>query len=215
MKVRQLQGFSMVELGVILAIVGVLSIAAAPSISAWVDNQRLKGAARSVASAIAYARGEAIRTGNIHIAFFDTDVDGNTLTAAGTDVPILVLNDGAPGSTGQNCKIDAGEPIHSIQTEIGVSWGVTGATASVTTDAGAGPASSGWTFRDQSGNDVHWVLFQPQGVPAAMKADCSMGSNGSGAGGVYLTNGSLDKAILVTPLGTVRVHTWLTGAWSA
>ena len=42
-----------------------------------------------------------------------------------------------------------------------------------------------------------------------------LGANGSGAGGLYLTNGNKDKAILVTPLGTVRVHTWLSGAWSS
>jgi len=96
-------GFSLLELVVILAVVGVLAALAAPVGSTWAENQRLSSSVRGVEAAFAYARGEATRTGNIHAVFLITDADGNAL-----DPPIVVLNDGQAGTALQNCNIDVG-----------------------------------------------------------------------------------------------------------
>ena len=125
------RGFSLIEFATVLGLVGILIALAVPLTSAWSDKQRLRLSARTVANAFAHARGEAIRTGDIHAVFFEEDADGNTLAS-----PITVLNDGAPGEATQNCDIDGGEEVVEWQLERGVDFGVTHATAKVPTDPG-------------------------------------------------------------------------------
>ena len=62
---------------------------------------------------------------------------------------------------------------------------------------------------------VRFVVFTPQGLPVSATAACATGGPGSGAGAVYLTNGNRDIAIVLTPLGTVRVHAWTGAAWTS
>jgi len=193
-------GFTLVELAVVLGLVGIIAALAAPLSTGWSDRQRLKDSARTVANALSYARGEAIRTGNIHAVFFGTDAGGNALAS-----DIVVLDDGLPGSAGQNCDIDAGETVVELSLEKGVAPGVTQATAKVPTDPGAGALGFS-TFEDAGGNAASWVLFRPEGMPLAFSSDCSTGAVGSGGGAIYLSNGERDVAVVVTPLGSTRVH---------
>lgn len=204
-------GLSLIELSVILGVVGILVALAAPLTDAWSDKQRLRDSARTVANAFSYARGEAIRTGNIHAVFFVGDANGNALPS-----PVVVLDDGIPGSATQNCSIDAGETIVEYSLEPNVAFGPTQATAKVPTDPGAGALGAS-TFRDAGGNAATWVLFRPEGTPLAFSSDCSTGTVGTGGGGIYLSNGDADTAVVVTPLGGTRVHAWSPasgGIWS-
>lgn len=203
-------GVTLIELVIILAVVGVIAALAAPVGSQWAENQRLSGSVREIEAAFSYARGEAIRTGNIHAVFLGVDAQSNVLNP-----PIVVLNDGRPGSAGQNCRIDTGEPTKKFRLESGVSFGVTSATAKVPGDPGAGSLGAS-TFVDASNNTARWVLFRPEGYPLAFSSDCSVGAVGTGGGGVYLTNISRDVAVVVTPLGATRVHAWKSadGSWT-
>lgn len=202
------RGFSLVELAVVLGLVGILAALAAPLTTGWSDRQRLRDSARTVANAFSYARGEAIRTGNIHAVFFQTDAGGTALAS-----DLVVLDDGLPGSATQNCDIDAGETVVEFSLEKGVSPGVTHATAKVPTDPGAGALGAS-TFEDAGGNAASWVLFRPEGMPLAFSSDCSTGAVGSGGGAIYLSNGERDVAVVVTPLGATRVHSHGHGAGS-
>jgi type II secretory pathway pseudopilin PulG len=205
----------MVELLVGLAIMAVLTVIALPNVSEWLMNQRLKSATRQAAKSLAWARGEAIRTGDVHVVFFGLDSQGVTLaTPGGAVVPILILNDGLPGSANQNCKIDAGEPFEVVLEERDVRFGVDHATGTAPADGGGGGTSAGWSFTDPGGNSSSFVVFRPQGVPLSATAACAIGAAGSGAGAVYLTNGERDFAVVLTPLGTVRVHSWSGGGWA-
>lgn len=195
-------GFTLIELVVILAIIGILVAIAASSMSGWSDNQRLSSSARTISTAFSYARGEAIRTGNIHLVFVQTDASG---TALATDA--AVLNDGQAGSADQNCAIDLGESLETFDLDEGISFGVTVATAKVPTDTGPGALGAS-SFADAGGNPATWVMFRPEGVPLAFSSDCSTGATGTGGGGIYLTNGVRDVAVLVTPLGATRTHSW-------
>lgn len=56
------QGFTLVELLIVTAILGIVALAAIPFLSS-ADPQRLDAAARSFADAIRFARDEAVRTG--------------------------------------------------------------------------------------------------------------------------------------------------------
>jgi len=201
-------GFTTVELAVVLAIVGIIVALAAPLTTGWSERQRLRDSARTVANAFSYARGEAIRTGNIHAVYFLNDADGNALAS-----PLVVLDDGAPGTAGQNCDIDPGEPIVQFFLDQGVNPGVTQATAKVPTDPGPGGLGAS-TFEDAGGNPATWVLFRPEGTPLAFSSDCTTGAVGTGGGAIYLSNGDRDVAVVVTPLGSTRVHSHGRGAGS-
>lgn len=206
-------GFTVVEVVIVLAIVAVMTAVAVPSMRQWSANQRLKSSAREISSVFSYARSEAIRTGNVHLVLFQEDAQGNALTAA----PIVVLDDGHPGAMGQNCAIDGGEPTKTFQLEAGVSFGLSKAGGKVTSDAGSSTVVNGSTFENASSQPATWVLFRPEGAALAFSSDCSMGSVGSGGGGIYLTNGERDVAVVLSPLGATRLHSWddVASSWSS
>jgi type II secretory pathway pseudopilin PulG len=201
----------------VVAIAAVLVAMAVPAMDEWTSNQRAKSAIRSVANALTMARSEAIRTGNHHIVFFQLDAQGNLLLDGdGVAVPLAIVNDDRPGGPNQNCIIDAGETVGIGRAEPGIAWGVANASARVPTDFGTGAIATGSSFTDPNGNPATWVLFRPDGVPISFAPNCALGGTGSGAGAIYLSNGSRDYAAVVTALGGIRTHAWNqgTGQWT-
>ena len=113
---RRRSGFTLIEVAIVVAIVGIVTATTMPNVTRYMEVTRARAAAKSIADAFNVARAQAIRTGNNHVVFFSVggagDAAGNTLQRRdGTAVPILVLNDGSPGSANQNCAIDAGEEL--------------------------------------------------------------------------------------------------------
>jgi len=220
-------GMTLIEVAVAVAILGVLAAIAVPNLAEWSRHQRLKDGARSVGDLLLLARTEAIRTGRRQIVFFgrpgSTDPGGNPVEANGAWVPVLALDDGA--AAGSNCLIEGGEDIEGLRPLEGLAWGVTEATGPVPTDAGNGAfAPSPWdggTFADSGGTAVNWVMFGPDGLPVTFDGAggvCgALSPSGGGGGALYLTDGERDYAIVLSPIGSVRVHLWnpSTGAWSS
>ena len=87
-------------------------------------------------------------------------------------------------------------------------WGVADATVKVPNDSGAGVIGSGSTFTDPNNNAANWVMFRPEGIPVSFTPGCALGGIGSGVGGAYVTNGKRDYAMVLSPLGGIRVHGW-------
>ncbi len=203
----------MIELMVVVAIIGVSAALAVPAFTRMQANWRLRDAMRGAGDALQTARSLAISSGANHIVFIGTgpaiDPCGNALEDVNGDpVPFLILNDGLPGSAGANCCIDPGEPFETLPAELGTFWGASFAPNRVASDVGSGPYGSGSTFNDANGNPTRWVMFRPDGIPVGFNGACQAGDVGSGAGGIYGTNQERDYAVVMSPLGAVKVHSW-------
>ena len=68
----QQQGFTLAEVIMVLAIIGILAAIAIPNFLSWLPNMRLKAAARDLYSSMQKARAEAIKTNRSHAIVFDT-----------------------------------------------------------------------------------------------------------------------------------------------
>ena len=199
----------MVEMAVVVAVVGVMVLIASMQIDRWQDAEAVKAAARKVEAAFEYARTEATRSGNNQVLFFITDIAGtNLVDGSGDPVDILILDDGLPGSLGQNCTIDANEPIQTVSLEGNVNFGVNASTAKVGIDDGPTSFGGASTFEQTGGGAATWVLFRPDGTPRSANAACALGELGSGGGAIYLSNAQRDVAVVLAPLGSSRVFAW-------
>jgi type II secretory pathway pseudopilin PulG len=227
---RLRSGATLIELMVVVGLMAVVLALAVPAFSDWMENQRARAAARSLADLLLIARGEAIRTGDRYVLFFgnpgNTDSSGNPVEKDGAWVPVLLINDGPP--VGSDCQIGAGEAFEAIAPVDGIAWGVAYANTAVSTDSGAAPFNpspppdwDGGTFADPASTKVSWLLFRPDGIPVSFSGaagSCgTVGGAGSGGGAFYVTNGERDFAVVLSPLGGVRLHVWnrATGAWSS
>lgn len=213
-------GMTLVELVVVFALVAAMMTMAVTTFSNWTDNQRASTSARSVADAFSLARAEALRTGNNHILAFNIE-DG----LGGISNDVVIVNDGPPATA--NCIIQSGEIVHSFALEQGVRFG-TDPNLSDEDPAPDDPGSSGdqangSSFTDADAGDASWVAFGPDGLPRRFTEGASTSdpcdditAPGVAGGAIYLTNGHRDYAVVLTPLGAVRLHRWIGGgdAWT-
>lgn len=216
-------GFTLVEAMIVVAIIGIVAAIGTPALGRFFVDLRTRAAARGAADALRLARADAIRTGLPHIVFFSaapagdppaTDPGGSALGAdpstGGGPFPVLVLRD---ANTPPNCLIDVGEVQQGVAAQRDVAWGSSVSAGAVAPgDTGGGDRTTGSSFTSPAGASTTWVAFRPTGIPVGFDAACDMGQVGSGGGAIYLTNGRRDYAVVVSPLGTVRVHMWEQGA---
>jgi Tfp pilus assembly protein FimT len=211
----------LIEVAIVTTIIGALISVAFSSMQTWQANERASSAARSMNNLFRFAATEAVRKESVQIVFLaiagNGDASGNPLLdPSGNPVPVLLLDDGAVGSANQNCSIDAGEETQAIGGNLGIGWGFAlSGGVKAPGDSTAIAAATGSSFATPAGVASTWVAFMPDGRPLGFDAACTMGQLGSGNGAVYITNGSRDYAIVLNPLGGVRVHSWNsgTGQW--
>jgi prepilin-type N-terminal cleavage/methylation domain-containing protein len=224
---RRQAGVTLIEVMTVVGVVGVLAMVAVPRMGEMLSDRQARIVAMEAADLVRLARAEAIRTGEHHVVFFGppgtTDPNGTAiLHTDGSTAPVLALRDGPPATS--NCRIDAGENRQSMGAESGLSWGVSDAGSRAPGDEGAAafspPQASGSTFADPASNAVNWVLFRPDGIPVVFTGtggDCgTLGRTGTGGAAIYITSGRRDYAIVITPIGSVRIHSWPQGggAWN-
>jgi prepilin-type N-terminal cleavage/methylation domain-containing protein len=93
------KGVTLIELAVVMAIVGIMALFMAPAIGEWLDNFRIRQAARDIASTLQLAKMQTISTRQTHSVNF-TLADGT-----------YVINPLPPGES--NSQVPKGVTIKS------------------------------------------------------------------------------------------------------
>jgi type IV fimbrial biogenesis protein FimT len=76
-KMSKQSGFTIIELAVVIAIIGIVSAIAVPNMIGWASRSRVNGAARDIVSMVQKARIEAVRNNEQVYVTFDPDNDGS------------------------------------------------------------------------------------------------------------------------------------------
>ncbi len=217
---RRNRGFSLTEIMVVVAVLGIAAALTIPGFNRMQSNSRAKTTARMISNAFQAARAQAILAEEQHVVMWTApnavDACNNALPG-----PIVILAD-ADG----DCCIDNNETLINVSTDpatefANLNWGVTFAAGRVPVDGGGGNHTTGSSFSDQFGAQTNRVLFRNDGVPVGFTNACATGPVGSGAGGVYLTNGGAaagqrDYAVVLSALGVPKVYSWdaASNAWT-
>jgi type IV fimbrial biogenesis protein FimT len=103
MQKKTVSGFTLIELMIVIAIIGIMAAIAAPNFRTYMSSNRLKGATRQVMSDLMSARMQAVSKNNKFRLIFDSD-----------GMHYTILND-----LNNNNAADSGEPTvtKNIQTD--------------------------------------------------------------------------------------------------
>lgn len=118
------RGFSLVELMVVVAILGILAGLAAPSFASFIRSNRLTAAANDLLGAVALARSEALKRGQRIVLCTSSNASTCDNSASWGD-GWIVFSDGDNDSV----RTVASEPLLRVgQSNVGVTSSVAGAT---------------------------------------------------------------------------------------
>ena len=225
-RLRRERGVTLTELAIVFSIVGVLVAIAVPNTIRWQRDQRVKGAAHDVADLLLLARSEAARTGDRHIVIYGPP--GTQDHAGYGDHGSERL--GAIPRAGRrrrrrasNCKIDAGEARSVIDPVKDVRWGVALATVRAPGDTGAADFCAAAPGERRHHRDARERSGSIMPCSARTACRCASREPSAPAGrpapprsaarrSLPFTNGTRDYAVVLSPMGGVRVHRWNSAA---
>lgn len=195
-------GFTLVEIAVVLGLIGVMLAITIPNITAYQRRQDARSHAQRVADALASARALAIKEGNPYYVLIQSN----------GSLQIVDDDDG-------DYQADGGEATSTIGYAAGSDPKVTyyGALARppaatrVPEDGGGAIPDTGTTFPDDPVSGLPAIGFTARGFPVSLPPAIGdpPGAVGSGAGSYYVTdNREVVYAATVLPLGGTRVRVY-------
>lgn len=201
-KIRAQRGFTLIEVLVVVALIGIMVGVAVPSIRAWMPRHQIRSFKREVVSALQLGRMRAISTGHYFYVDFDPGNDGvqNSMAFA----CFLDTDDNGQGSLDNGLSQDADEyqasqmaapelvaGLPAIRLPGSLRYGVS---PGVTDINGAPYSGDGVTFSGDRG------IFYPNGTgkPGTVYFHSDHGEN---------------FAVTVNLLGRVIVRRWTGTSW--
>ena len=96
---RYSKGFSLIEIGIALAILGILTAAGVPSLRNWLQTTQIRSEAESIQNGLILTRAEAVRR-NVTVRFqFTTSVDSACTISTTASNWVVSLSDPSSGCT--------------------------------------------------------------------------------------------------------------------
>jgi type IV fimbrial biogenesis protein FimT len=174
-------GFTVIELMVVIAVLAILLVVAAPSFMSTLAKRRLEGAAAELATDIQYARSEAVQRNAAVGVVFNTNcytlyVVGNT-NATGC----AALGTGATQL--KAVQMSAGTSLNFVPVTAGIAFIAFEPVRGMAIDAGAGTDRSGYV--DVTSTSGNWQVrdlvirvgrvksCSPNGTIATLPVDCT------------------------------------------
>lgn len=203
---RSETGFTLLELVIVVAVIGIMAGMAVPSLDAYFRRQDARTHTQLIASILQEARSRAVREANNYIVLFDVDgVPGKMRLIDDDD------NEWDADLTEETQSFNWAQGAHP---DVGVYVNGTSPPAiAVPEDGGGAIPAGGTSFALDPATTLPAVGFNSQGIPVALN---DTGNWSSGSGSYYITdNQALVYAVTLAPLGGVRVRVYSadTGVW--
>lgn len=221
-------GFTLIEVMVVVAIIGIVLALAVPNLSATLRASRASGAARDMADLISIARSEAIRDGVNQVVIFNipdlASVSGMPISSNGnlehpsTGEEMMAMRfrdvngDCIPsgeevrGSVPFNAELAFGaQNVGGTKAPFDEGWATAFVTSGASFDVGS---KVGFVFLPNG--MPHRFLVNGSGTPATIDP-----AAGAGRGAVYfeLVDPPRSYAVQISPIGAVKVSRYGGGGW--